>query len=53
MLREKFTIHLVLEEYCMKSIGHKENIHRYRLTKKYRDPYESTEEILKMFLQLG
>ena len=45
MLQEKFTIPPVLKEYCMKSIGHKENSHRYRLTKKYRDPYE--EERLK------
>ena len=43
----KFTIPPVLKEYCMKSIGHKENNHRYRLTKKYYDPYESTEERLK------
>ena len=33
----------------MKSIGHKENSHRYRLTKKYYDPYQSTEERLTCF----
>ena len=47
MLQAKFIIPLVLKEYCMKSIGHKENSHRYQLTKRYGDPYESTEEILK------
>ena len=31
----------------MKSIDHKENSHRYQLTKKYYDTYESTEERLK------
>ena len=47
MLQEKFIIPPGLKEYCMKSIGHKENSHRYRLTKKYCDPYESIEERLK------
>ena len=47
MLQAKFTIPHVLKEYCMKSIGHKAKNHRYMLTKKYYDPYESTEEILK------
>ena len=47
MLQEKFIIPLVLNEYCMKSIGHKEKIHRYQLTKKYFDPYDSIEERLK------
>jgi len=47
MLQAKFTIPHVLKEYCMKSIGHKANSHRYQLSKKYCDPYESTEERLK------
>ena len=48
MLQEKFTIPLVLKKYCMKTIGHKEKSHRYRLTKNSCDPYESIEERLKI-----
>ena len=47
LLQAKFIIPPVLKEYYMKSIGHKENNHRYRLTKKYCDPYDLIEEILK------
>ena len=47
MLQEKFIMPPVLKEYCMNSIGHKANSHRYQLTKKYCDPYESIEKILK------
>ena len=47
MLQEKFTIPSVLKEYSMKSIGHKAKIHRYALTKKNCDPYESKKERLK------
>lgn len=48
MLQSRFIIPPILKDYCMHSIGHKENNHRHRLAKTYCDPLESNEERLKI-----